>query len=572
MNSTLTSRFRVNVIRACKTRKWRTVTHLAFFLLCLRFQIAAVRSAGADLAPVSILVAAGLALGIWKPWAALFAFTLAIPMLTGLGQANLLNGAHPLSLVFAALYTGIEVRNPMFNILSKFFPAKLADWHPSSHFESPSDKASDADFGTQGSRMKASIRYFRRDFAPAIVEILISAVFFSLVWQLWKHRGNSGLWPAIYDRAFVGFGDTWYFLTTAFLWLQGLYYFKLLHSGYKGRSTLDIESNLDGFSVAAWVRPVFAVYGVTMLAFCLLQYVSHIPEGWAGAGYQSPFEDISSFGSIAVSIFIFAAATISVSRPYKLAIDLIACGCLLVLVGASWSRGSWLAGLVFLTLVMVLRLSRYWLAAFIVLTLAAVVIINTNATRSSWLSRPYLARLITLVRLESPMNKESGRLNLFRKAEEMIRERPMAGYGIGSFYLTSADYARQGDPYGTKPEFAHNVFIQVAAEEGLPIALIFILLILSTLWRGLSNWDRQRRADFQGSTPDNILLGVTLALACYLETQMTANSLNVYVSNQFFFWFLMAAILAIAAQARGLDNCLIETPHSEIKRGPRREA
>lgn len=36
-------------------------------------------------------------------------------------------------------------------------------------------------------------------------------------------------------------------------------------------------------------------------------------------------------------------------------------------------------------------------------------------------------------------------------------------------------------------------------------------------------------------------LGVTMALGAYLLTQMTANSLNVYVSNQFFFWFLMAA-------------------------------
>lgn len=34
-----------------------------------------------------------------------------------------------------------------------------------------------------------------------------------------------------------------------------------------------------------------------------------------------------------------------------------------------------------------------------------------------------------------------------------------------------------------------------------------------------------------------------MALVAYLITQMTANALNIYVSNQFFFWFLMAAAL-----------------------------
>ena len=40
-----------------------------------------------------------------------------------------------------------------------------------------------------------------------------------------------------------------------------------------------------------------------------------------------------------------------------------------------------------------------------------------------------------------------------------------------------------------------------------------------------------------------------MALVAYLITQMTANALNIYVSNQFFFWFLMAALFSFNTES-----------------------
>jgi O-antigen ligase len=126
----------------------------------------------------------------------------------------------------------------------------------------------------------------------------------------------------------------------------------------------------------------------------------------------------------------------------------------------------------------------------------------------------------------------------------------MVGHGIGSFYLMSVNYAEPDDPYATKPDFAHNVFLQIAAEEGVPIAALFAGLIAWTLGCGFCTWLRQRAATAKCSADALLILGATLALGAYLQTQMTANSLNVYVSNQFFFWFLMVAILAISEHER----------------------
>jgi O-antigen ligase len=385
-------------------------------------------------------------------------------------------------------------------------------------------------------------------YVPSVItDILIAAIFLSLALQYWSHRGIVGLWPILFDRAVLGYGDPWYFLTSAFLWLQGLFYFRVVYAKCVAFCDETAGSNVELSPVAMWVRPVFAGYGVTMAVFLLFQYIYHIPEGWAGAGFQSPFEDISSFGSIAVTLFIFTVATLWTAKSYKLTLDILGGVSLLAMVVASWSRATWLAGSVFLLLIAVFRLPRIWTIALILGAVSTVVIINANSNRPSWLSQPYLARLVTLARLENPANKDSDRVNLYKKAARMIRQRPLVGHGIGSFYLTSLNYAQPGDPYATLPDFAHNTFLQIAAEQGVPIAALFTGLITIVLCRGFRNWHRRAAKGPQSSAAALRELGVSLALGAYLQTQMTANSLNVYVSNQFFFWFLLAAILALSA-------------------------
>jgi O-antigen ligase len=132
-------------------------------------------------------------------------------------------------------------------------------------------------------------------------------------------------------------------------------------------------------------------------------------------------------------------------------------------------------------------------------------------------------------------------MNLYRKAFGMIHERPLTGHGIGSFYLKSVNYARADDPYATVPNFAHNFLLQFAAELGVPAAFLLAALIGYALVRGYRHSLRTLRTP--GS--DLTIFGLTMAVTAYLITQMTANALNIYPSNQFFFWFLVAAILML---------------------------
>jgi O-antigen ligase len=501
-----------------------------FLLASLRLQVAALRSAGPEIWTTAILIGGSLGVGAWNPRAALMAFTLAAPVLSGLSQSALLGCTFSASLVFSGVWVGMAVH--------RLLPGGVRD-------DQPPEARAGADLGPAVSRRSCPL---------LAADILIAAVSLSLAWQLWRHRDSAALAHAIFNQPVFGYGDPWYFLTSAFLWLQGLFFFRSQHGLWARDGARSADPEAEGTAVAAWTTTVFIVYGFTMVVFVLIQLALHIPEGWTSAGLQAPFEDISSFGSMAVAVFIFAVATRRAAPFWRLAAGLVACAGLLAMVVASWSRGAWCSGLVFLLLIAMTRLSRRWAAVFIILPIAAVVLINGTSKAAIWTEQPYLARLAALARVESPANKDPVRLNLYRKAQAMILRHPLSGSGIGSFYLTSVDFARPNDPHAGQPDFAHNALLQVAAEVGLPAAVLLAGVSAWGLWCGLRAWLGRRAREPAHGAEALIPLGATLSLGAYLQTQMTANSLNVYASNQFFFWFLLAAVLAMGLHQRERDT------------------
>jgi len=519
VDSILRSPLRAQATRAGHGAARRAVLDTAFLLVCLRFQIASARSAGPELGPALLLGTAAFVLGAWNPPAALFAFTLAVPLLIGVEVDSLVECASPLGTVFSAMWMGMTV----FALLRRAGRAPAARAGSAGQSVGPIPDTP--------------------DLSPAFLvsDLLVVAVLLSLGWQLWRHRDAAGLWPALFDRPVFGFGEPMYFLTSAFLWLQGLFFFKSILGVWSGRCGAEGDG---GRRDGPWVVPFLAATAATMAAFVFVQLVLHVPEGWTGAGFQAPYEDISSFGSIGVAVFIFAASTLRAMPPPRLAASVAACGVLLSLVVLSWSRAAWLAGLVFLLLVAFCRLSWKWAASSLIGLVATVALINAVARNAPQPEQPYLARLAALARIESPLNKDPVRLNLYRKAAAMIERRPLTGHGIGSFYRESVAFAPPDDPHGSEPEFAHNAILQVAAELGLPAAAALAALTAWGLWRGIGTWLAGRP-----QRPAVLALGTALSLGAYLQTQMTANSLNVYASNQFFFWFLLAALLATGAGA-----------------------
>lgn len=130
------------------------------------------------------------------------------------------------------------------------------------------------------------------------------------------------------------------------------------------------------------------------------------------------------------------------------------------------------------------------------------------------------------------------RLILWRAAFRMIRERPLTGVGLGQFSSVVGHYT---DVTLSKddPNDAHNAFILIAAEMGLPALAMVLILLLALALASVRAFFRRRH--WIDRTVALALLGswTGLIVSCMLGSRFSDESLISY------FWIL-GALLAVA--------------------------
>jgi O-antigen ligase len=132
----------------------------------------------------------------------------------------------------------------------------------------------------------------------------------------------------------------------------------------------------------------------------------------------------------------------------------------------------------------------------------------------------------------------ANRLVIWRGAARMIAERPLLGVGLGRFPQTIDLYTDY--PLGPgHPRDAHNAFLLVAGEMGLPALLLLVLFLVALTAAAATTYFRRR------ISPDRPLalacLGMVagLVLTCMLGSRFSDDSLIGY------FWILAALTLVV---------------------------
>ncbi|MBA2133681.1 O-antigen ligase family protein [Capillibacterium thermochitinicola] len=137
---------------------------------------------------------------------------------------------------------------------------------------------------------------------------------------------------------------------------------------------------------------------------------------------------------------------------------------------ATQSRGAWVGFAGMLVLLMLLNYKKKITLIFLVILLLAAGLLMINPTLND--------RFLSIFSLDKGGNMT--RIHIWQASLNMIKDKPLQGVGLGVFPAVYLEYA----PPAAKKEktfaFAHNIFLQMAAELGLPGFLLFSLAFAHT--------------------------------------------------------------------------------------------
>jgi O-antigen ligase/Flp pilus assembly protein TadD len=254
-----------------------------------------------------------------------------------------------------------------------------------------------------------------------------------------------------------------------------------------------------------------------------------------------PYRTVATFGNAG-----FLAGYLCLILPLALAISLdkqrsknqrqIAGAALILLAPFLFSAASvsaWLGMLVGLVLIAIFyfRNRRNRFTIFILTTFILLAIVASS---------------FYLFKNNHWQSKVRARLLYWQTSIQIIKERPLLGYGLDTFALTYPQFRPKDwltrDKEGAPVSKVHNNLLQVTASEGLLGLAIYLLILIWLFYQGNSFLRKQNRAMERSQ-----VVGLLSSLAAYLIFKQFYFSIY---SLEPIFWLESAALLAYASKPK----------------------
>ena len=198
---------------------------------------------------------------------------------------------------------------------------------------------------------------------------------------------------------------------------------------------------------------------------------------------------------------------------------------------------AWIGLALGLTLFFVLFMIFIKKYRIVMLVSAAAIVLAGSALTLAFKPEEALGKLNKLGQLET--FAERGRWLMWKSALEMIKDRPLAGFGAGTYRLKFTEYEAK---LLQTPEFykyphiitkdAHNDYLQIGAELGIP-GLLFLLLLVGTAITGALKTLPREKLEIQ-----IITIGLLAALVSFLVHMFFNFPLKLSPTAALFFVYL----------------------------------
>jgi putative inorganic carbon (HCO3(-)) transporter len=323
------------------------------------------------------------------------------------------------------------------------------------------------------------------------------------------------------------------------------------------------------FSDPGKIRSYFTAYlaGMTPVAIFFLHKMTMAGGLNQAAAYTSSwpfFNDHTSFGAslaFCIPLLIFFIAEKKATFPRRFFMLLL----LLIFLAAfvlSYSRAAWLSLVVSLIFSLVVIFKISWkiiipasavvIISLIVLWQPAMMKLEENRQDSSGELPKHLRSISNITTDASNLE----RINRWKSALKMFRERPLLGWGPGTYQFQYAPFQMADGKtiistiYGEGGN-AHSEYLGSLSESGIPGMVLYLLLLGTVLFSGIRLYYKEVK------TWRGIMI---LAMITGLMTYVVHGALNNFLDTDkisALFWGMIAAIVALDLKSR-------ETPEDQI--------
>lgn len=229
------------------------------------------------------------------------------------------------------------------------------------------------------------------------------------------------------------------------------------------------------------------------------------------------YYDANDFATLTVMALPLAVYFVVRRGPLWRRLTAATAACLLA-VGFIWagSRGGFLA-LLSVAAFLLLRYQAIHVRWRVVITAMMTLVFAATATDTYW------EKMSTIVQPKDDYNVtgEEGRVQVWRRGLGYMMQHPVLGVGAGNFPTAEGTISPliRSTPFGRGIRWgaAHNSFVQVGAELGVPGLLLFVVM-LSSAFRSLRDVGRGdlQRPQEQGQPPTQLAQALMASLVGYV--------------------------------------------------------
>ncbi|MBN2812773.1 MAG: O-antigen ligase family protein [Bacteroidales bacterium] len=273
------------------------------------------------------------------------------------------------------------------------------------------------------------------------------------------------------------------------------------------------------------------------------------------------FRDHTSYGAILAMLF-FAVGGLVINKKRDLLFQLMVWGTWVVITLAlvlSYTRAAWISVVVSFGVLMLVLLKvklRYvlliGLAGIIFLTGQRIAIIH-KMEKNRQVSSASLGEHVKSISNITTDESNLERLNRWNAAFRMIRERPLFGWGPGTYMFQYAPYQHAAEKTGISTDFgdmgnAHSEYIGPMVESGIPGFLSFVVICLLSLVTGFRVYEK---------LTDKRLRQMVLFLLLGYITYLVHGTLNNYLDTDkasALFWGFTAVFVSLDLSLKKLDT------------------